>query len=234
MMQGGHFSPGDNLSFGEAFALSRKAGNKIFNWKGKLYHTRTREEEEARAAKTSPASQEAMKKTPVGEAVSGAAPSEEKSLLASMPQFFEENLGTIKALLTLDEASPQMPEALRQVSAAFKNAAAESGKLPGGRKTREADTFRHVEGARDAALQAGVLPTLIGSTAHEIKNLIDLALSEGPESAAMSAMGEPISFMQGLKESATDIGSNLRGIGQAVVSPLVPGGAQLFKGDPGA
>lgn len=35
-------------SFGDAFAAARKAGKKEFTWKGKKYHTRTKEEEDAR------------------------------------------------------------------------------------------------------------------------------------------------------------------------------------------
>lgn len=36
------------LSFGKAFAAARKAGKKEFTWKGKRYHTRTKEEEAKR------------------------------------------------------------------------------------------------------------------------------------------------------------------------------------------
>ena len=39
------------LSFGKAFAAARKAGKKEFTWKGKRYHTRTKEEEAKKAKK---------------------------------------------------------------------------------------------------------------------------------------------------------------------------------------
>lgn len=38
-------------SFGSAFAAARKAGKKAFTWKGKSYHTRTKEEEAKRKKK---------------------------------------------------------------------------------------------------------------------------------------------------------------------------------------
>jgi len=39
------------MKFGEAFAEARKSGKKEFEWNGKMYHTRTKEEE----AKSKPA-----------------------------------------------------------------------------------------------------------------------------------------------------------------------------------
>lgn len=38
----------DKGSFGDAFNAARSAGKKEFTWKGKKYHTRTKEEEDAR------------------------------------------------------------------------------------------------------------------------------------------------------------------------------------------
>ena len=44
-------------TFGQAFAAARKAGKKTFTYKGKSYHTRTKEEDAARTSKINRASQ---------------------------------------------------------------------------------------------------------------------------------------------------------------------------------
>ena len=44
-------TPGKAQTFSQAFAAARKAGKKEFTYKGKRYHTRTKEEEEARKKK---------------------------------------------------------------------------------------------------------------------------------------------------------------------------------------
>ena len=51
------------MKFGDAFASARKAGKKEFEWNGKMYHTRTKEEEAAKS-KPAPKAETAPKATP--------------------------------------------------------------------------------------------------------------------------------------------------------------------------
>jgi len=59
-------APTQELSFGEAFKQNKAAGKKEFTWKGKKYHTRTKEEDEANAdKKTKETNKESKYKTTV-------------------------------------------------------------------------------------------------------------------------------------------------------------------------
>lgn len=142
-----------------------------------------------------------------GEAVDAAT-----QLVSTLPENFKETLEVVEALLTLNEKNSAIPESFRKVQKEFMKAARASAKLPGGRKTREADDFRHFEGAKNAAREAGILPTLVASTAHELRNIVNVLFAMTPDrgedlgKSRLQRVGEVV------VESSGDVFNNLRGI----------------------
>jgi len=132
-------------------------------------------------------------------------------LVSTLPENFQENLKIIAALLSLDENSPDIPESFKKVRDEFKKATAITLGSPSGGKSREADDFRHFEGAKNAAREAGILPTLVASTGHELKNIVSVikSLAGGASSPGRAA--------DVITESGRDIKNNLRGIADAAL-----------------
>jgi hypothetical protein len=107
------------------------------------------------------------------------------------------------AMLSLEEEDPAMPEALQLVQDGFWSALRESKhRFDEATQPGQADAFRHVIGSRRAALDAGIVPALLGGVGHELRNL---------QRATGSA--------EDLRNNAMDIYNNLLGVISAVRNP---------------
>jgi hypothetical protein len=103
----------------------------------------------------------------------------------------------------LEEEDPAMPESLRLVQDSFWSALKESkSRFDEATQPGQADAFRHVMGSRRAAIEAGLVPALLGGIGHELRNL---------QRATGSA--------EDLRNNAMDMYNNLLGIISAVRNP---------------
>jgi len=210
----GPFMPGDELKFGEAFKMARRAGVSVFTWKDSEFNTRYKDESDAAwdaelsaaSNKSKGASQADMKKSPVGKMMSG-------SLL-------EEISEKLDALLSLDETliSEQFGS-LSQVQDIFKQ---QNQQLGPAMTTPEGDVARHVAGARESMQQAGLLPALLGSQGHELNTLVNVAqrMGRGEDFNEIGSGGQQLTPGRYTAETAQDIINNFIGMGQGAIEKL--------------
>jgi len=124
----------------------------------------------------------------------------------------------VKAIATLDEDNPNLPDSIKKVGKAFHAAQGESRERGIGETQQggEADAFRHVKGSREATIEAGVLPAVAGGIGHEVKNVLD-ALSGNIR--AIGTNRKTASIEEILSNSSMDVKNNIIGVLSALARP---------------